>query len=111
MFKDFLVKFNQTFGEDLLKYYNKKDKDYYTNFKNVNSLCTTAIAEIFDTRKIKIYRDNPEKMELFYNAAQQFMELKMVYYYANDETGDLAYVGSSLLLRKILSFIEEISPS
>ena len=32
----------------------------------------------------------------------------MIYYYANDETNDLAYASSSLLIRKILLYMEKI---
>ena len=36
------------------------------------------------------------------------MNLKMLYYYANDELNELVYVSSSNLIRKILSFMEKM---
>jgi len=107
-FNNFAQKFNQTFGEYLLKYYNiSNDKDYFISFYHVNSLCASAISNIFEARKIKLFNDQ-EKLDLFYNYSKEFMDLKMIYYYANDETNVLAYAGSSILLRKILSYMEKI---
>ena len=108
-FKTFLQKYNQTFGEYLLNYYNiTNNSNYYTIFDNVNDLSTSALCEQFDNRNIKLFDNKPEKLKLFYKLSQEFMNLKMIYFYANDETNDLAYVGSSILIRKILSYMERI---
>ena len=89
-FQNFLIKYNQTFGEDLLNYYNiTNNKDYYTIFDNVNSLSSCVK---FDNRNIKLFNNNLKKLNLFYNLSQEFMNLKMIYYYANDEINELAYV-------------------
>ena len=108
-FKSFLQKYNQTFGEHLLNYYNiTNNTDYFTIFDNVNQLSSNALCQQFDNRNIKLFGNNQEKLKLFYNLSQEFMNLKMIFFYANDETNDLAYASSSILIRKILLYMERI---
>ena len=106
-FKDFIQEFNSTFGEQLLKIYNNKDSNYYMDYENVNDICISIIINKFDDREFKFFNDKID-LELFYKMALKFFGLKTNLVYSNNINGTLGYVGSSIFIRKILSYMENI---
>ena len=104
-FKDFIQEFNSTFGEQLLKIYNIKDYDYYMDYDNINDICISIIPNKFDDREFKFF-NNEIDLELFYKTALKFYELKSNLVNSNNINGTLGYVGSSIFIRKILSYME-----
>lgn len=105
---DFCQKFNKTFGEKLLKLLNKTDdQNYFSDYENVNDVCIETIIDVFDDRKLGIL-NNEIDINSLYNMSMEFFKLKTTLVYANNNNGTLAYVGSSILMRKILSYMEKI---
>ena len=106
---DFCQKFNQTFGEKLLKLMGIKDnQNYFSEYENVNDICIEAIIDVYDDRKLGILNGEININSLF-NMSMEFFRLKTTLVYANNNNGTLAYVGSSILMRKILSYMEKIT--
>ena len=102
---EFIQKFNESFGEQLLDIYNINDKNYYMDYENVNDICIEAIINKVDDRELNFLK-NKIDIESFYNSSLEFFRLKTSLVYANDNEGLLAYIGSSILIRKILSYME-----
>ena len=105
--KDFILKFNESFGEQLLKIYNIKDENYYIDYENVNDICIGTIINKFDDREFNFF-NNQIDLLAFFNMSLKFFELKTTLVYANNINGTLGYIGSSILIRKILSYMENI---
>ena len=105
--KDFILMFNDSFGEQLLKIYNIKDKNYYMDFENVNDICIETMIDKFDDREFNFF-NNQIDLEALYNVSLRFFDLKTTFVYSNNKNGSLAYIGSSILIRKILSYMENI---
>ena len=106
-FVDFCQNFNKTFGEKLLKLLKIKNNQYFTEYENVNDICIETIIDVFDDRKLEIF-NNEIDINSLYNMSMEFFRLKTTLVYANNNNGTLAYVGSSILMRKILSYMEKI---
>ena len=104
---EFIKKFNETFGEQLLKIFNITDNNYYMDYENVNDIAIETIINKFDDREFSFFNDQIE-LESFYKASMEFFTLKTTLVYANDINGTLGYIGSSILIRKILSYMENI---
>ena len=104
---DFIKKFNQTYGEQLLKIFNIEDKNYYMDYENVNDISIETIINKFDDRDFSFF-NNQIDIESFYKMSMDFFALKTTLVYANDINGTLGYIGSSILIRKILSYMENI---
>ena len=105
--QDFVKKFNETYGERLLNIFNiKNDKNYFADYENINDVCIEFIIDRFDDRELKIYNKLID-LDEFFKISMEFFKLKTTLIYANNKEGTLAYVGSSILLRKILSYIEK----
>ena len=104
---EFIKKFNETFGKQLLKIFNKEDKNYYMDYENVNDIAIETIINKFDDREFNFF-NNQIEIESFYKMSMDFFELKTTLVYANDINGTLGYIGSSILIRKILSYMENI---
>ena len=105
--EEFIKKFNETFGEQLLKIFNNDDENYYMDYENVNDICISIIINKFDDRGFKFLGDQID-LDNLYIESKKFFELKTTLVYANDEEGLLAQIGSSILIRKILSYMERI---
>lgn len=106
--KDFIQKFNDTFGKQLLDIYDIKDnKDFYMDYENVNDICIGIIINKFDDRKLNLFQ-NKIDLEALHQTSQEFFKLKTTLVYANDEEGNLGYIGASIFMRKILSYMERI---
>lgn len=106
--QDYIKIFNSTFGEQLLTIYDiKDDENYYMDYENVNDLCIQMIVNMFDDREFNFLK-NKIDLEHLYNESKKFFELKTKYVYGNDEEGLLAHLGSSILIRSILSYMERI---
>ena len=106
--KEFIKKFNETFGEQLLKIYDiKDDENYYMDYENVNDICIQIIINKADDREFKFLK-NKIDLDHLYNESKKFFELKTTLVYGNDEEGLLAHIGSSILIRKILLYMENI---
>jgi len=106
-FKDFCQKFNSTFGEKLLRLLHIEDQNYFIDYENVNDICIETIIDVFDGRNLTIINQEIDIDSLF-NMSMEFFRLKANLVYANNNNGTLAYVGSSILMRKILSYMEKI---
>ena len=107
--KDFLKRFNKTFGEQLLQIYNiSNDSNYFTDYENVNDICIAATMDIFDGRNISFLNNNKIDITLLNNMSWEFFELKTTLVNAKDKEKLLGYAGSSVLIRKILSYMEKI---
>ena len=106
--KEFIKKFNETFGEQLLKIYDiKDDENYYMDYENVNDICIQIIINKADDREFKFLK-NKIDLDYLYNESKKFFELKTTLVYGNDEEGLLAHIGSSILIRRIVSYMENI---
>ena len=103
----FIQEFNSTFGGKLLRIYNIQDYNYYMNYENVNDISIETIINKFDDRKFKRF-NNRIDVELLYNMSIKFFGLKTNLVYSNDINGTLGFIGSSILMRKILSYMENI---
>jgi lysosomal acid phosphatase len=105
---EFVQKFNDTFGKDLLNIYNITDnKDFFMDIENVNDLCIGIIIAKFDDRKLDFLKDKID-LEALHQMSKEYFNLKVTLVYAQDEKGLLGIIGSSILIRKILSYMERV---
>ena len=105
---DFIKRFNETFGEKLLKLFDINDKDYFTIFDNINEVCVGYNIDTFDQRKLLILNNSNINLTEFSKMTSEYSNLKGTMIYANDPEHLLGYIGSSVLMRKILVYMENI---
>ena len=105
--KDFIKEFNSTYGEQLLRINNISDKDFYMDYDNINDLCIATIINVFDDRNFSIF-NNEIDIDKLYNVSTKWFELKIKTVYASDADGLIGYIGASIFLRKVLSYMERI---
>ena len=77
------------------------------DYENVNDISIETIINKFDDRNFSFF-NNQIDIDSFYNISMDFFALKTTLVYANDISRTLGYIGSSILIRKILSYMEKI---
>ena len=105
----FINKFNLTFGDKLLKLYNiTNNSNYFTKINHINKLTLGIIINIIDGRNLSKFKEYEIDINLLTNFSQEFIELKSKQIQANDSNNEIALSSSSVLLRKILNYMDNI---
>ena len=104
--QNFLKKFNETFGEQFLKLFNISDKDYFTIYDNVDDVCIGYNIDKFDQRELLMLNNTDINLTEFSKISNEFATIKGTMYYANDTEHLLGYLGSSVLMRRVLLYME-----
>ena len=105
---NFAKRFNDTFGEKLLKLFNINDKDYFSVLGNINEICVTYNIDKFDQRELSIIKNSDINLTKFFKMTSEYGNLKGITRYANDTEHLLGYLGSSVLMRRVLLYMENI---
>ena len=108
--QDYIKKFNQTFGKQLLDYFNIiNESNYFFDYKNIAKFSTQFIINYLENRNItpKLIKYKIDINNLL-NFSKIFLNLKSTEYKVNDINNEIGLVSSSLLMRYILNFMENI---
>ena len=106
---NFINKFNKTFGEKLLKYYNiTNDENFFIKLNNINELTLGIIINIIDGRNLSRFEEYGINITQLKNYSEEFIELKSKEIQAKDSNNEIALASSSVLLRLVLNYMDNI---
>ena len=106
--KQHLLDFNATFGKQLLQYFQKNETNFYTDINNVGDIAQAFIMNIVDGRDLLRYQQAGIELDLMYNKSIINSGLYNTEVLAQDPNNEIALSTSSILLRKVLTYMDKI---
>ena len=106
--KQHLLDYNATFGKQLLQYFNKNETDFYADINNVGDIAQAFIMNIVDGRDLLRYQQPGINLDLIYNKSIINSGLYNTEVLAHDPKNEIALSSSSILLRKVLTYMDKI---
>ena len=104
VYVDFLNKFNNEYGKDLLEYFKLKNNSFFNSYQGVEFFCSSFLPDYYDGKEIKIKNISNEK---FYNSCLDHYKLKYTELRINDKDNLIGLFSMSKFMRKLLFYIEE----
>ena len=106
---DFEKKFNNTFGSQLLRHFNiQNDSDRFSKYDNIGDITGGIIINTVDGRDLSRFQRSGINLSDLINKSYEYANLASTQVQAQDSKKEIAMAGSSVLMRKILSYMDAV---
>lgn len=98
-------RFNKTYGEKMLKYFNIKDKDYFANMKNLIKFADEYLSDYTDQRDLSKFEKGGFNLTEIYEQSKILAEVGIKDYIYGDERNEVALMDLSNYMKELLYFM------
>lgn len=106
VFQEYVQKFNESYGEQMLKILKKKDKDTFAQLKHVSKLASAFVFDYIDGRELKKFTKTGIDLDKFFKFCLPYPEMHSIEGQAGDSEGNIGMASSSVLMRLIITHID-----
>lgn len=106
--QDFIFKYNQKYSQPLLKLLRISNKDYFKQLDNIGKVSIALIANVVEGRNLTSLLSNSgiNQQELL-ASSYEYYNIYAKHVLSNDDKNELAKASSSVLMRQVLSYMQD----
>lgn len=107
--QDFITKYNQKYSTQLFKLLNISKEDHFKKLDNIGKISITLIANVVDGRNLtSLFANSGINEQELLASSYEYYNIYAKHVLSNDRNNELALASSSVLMRQVLSYMQDV---
>ena len=107
--QDFISQYNERYSQQLLKLLHISNKDHFKQLDNIGKVSITLIANVIEGRNLtSLFENSGINQQELLASSYEYYNIYAKHVLSNDNNNELAKASSSVLMRQILSYMQDV---